>query len=147
MRWEIDEISLNDVELQCFCTAWPLHSVTVSLVHSNTQLCLHSSGCSSVGTAGCWNPAWRWWISLGLTGSNIYRGATSANVWNPLQPFSRGLSDPIHAITTKREPRGCAGQSVRSSRINDHRLRFSQCLTPHTYKTMRDKRQSQNRIW
>ena len=66
---------------------------------------------------------------------------------DPFQPFPRSLSDPSHIVATKCEPRGCAGQSVRSSRINDHRLRFGQYLTPHTYKTMRDKRQSQNQIW
>ena len=44
---------------------------------------------------------------------------------DPFQPFPRSLSDPSHPVAAKCEPRGCAGQSVRSSRINDHRLRFS----------------------
>ena len=58
---------------------------------------------------------------------------------DPFQPFPRSLSDPSHPVATKCEPRGCAGQSVRSSRINDHRLRFSQCLTMSTWKKKRWK--------
>ena len=61
MRWEIDEISLNDVELQCFCTAWPLHSVTVPTVHSNTQQCLQPADSGPVESVFYWRCPWRGW--------------------------------------------------------------------------------------
>ena len=128
-------VHLSRLFYHCVSSNTVIHSCVLSLqaVHLQIHLAL------AIISRDC-EPSLDW---LGV----VLMGASSVNECNPLQPFSRGLSDPIHGIATKCEPRGCAGQSVRSSRINDHRLRFSQCLTPHTYKTMRDKRQSQNQIW
>ncbi len=58
---------------------------------------------------------------------------------DPLQSFSRSLSDPVH-VDTECESRGCAGQCVRFSRPFNHWFRFCQSLTINTCQNKQTKR-------
>ena len=53
---------------------------------------------------------------------------------DPLQSFSRSLSDPAHSKAAECESRGCTGQSVRFSRTFNHWFRLCQSLTINTWK-------------
>jgi len=51
---------------------------------------------------------------------------------DPLQSFSRSLSDPGHPRAAECESRGCTGQCVGFSRSFNHWFRFCQSLTINT---------------
>ncbi|MEQ2306932.1 hypothetical protein AMECASPLE_013145 [Ameca splendens] len=71
-------------------------------------------------------------------------GTACVHKSNPLQSFSRSLSDPVHWIAAECEPRGCTGQFVGFSRSFNHWFRFCQSLSSNTCQ----KQKSSNKtIW
>ena len=70
---------------------------------------------------------------------------------NKFQAFSRSLSDPSHPVAIEVQSRGSAGQFMRLFRFDDHRVRFSQCLTAGIWNkgmsTYRDVRKCRNILW
>jgi hypothetical protein len=82
---------------------WALTEVHLFfLLHSNTWLCPHRSGCSFAATVNTWDFFRIWWIWLGRV-CIVCTLTISFNSSNLLQPLLSNMVQPVHPVTTEGE--------------------------------------------
>ena len=125
-----------------FCTAvqptqslWLSSTIINSRIFSLQTVHLQIQLLSAV-VSGDGEPALNWLRVVFATTT------TTADICNPLQSFSRSLSDPGHPVVAECESRCCTGQFVGFSRLFNCWFRFCQSLTINTCQDEKEESSS-----